>query len=103
MIFIDLDKRKNNGAKKGVHQGQGRKPKATELELIERLSPFDDIALKALEAGVKSGEYNFIKLFMEYRFGKAKETVAMTNEITILEGYEDNSFTSPARQPKEDH
>ena len=91
--------RPNTGGKR---PGAGRPPKATELELIERLSPYDDIALKALVQGVKAGEHNFIKLFMEYRFGKAKETVAMTNEITILEGYEDNSFTTPARKPKED-
>lgn len=87
---------KKNG---GARPGAGRKPKATELELIERLSPLDDIALKALEKGVKSGEYNFIKLFMEYRFGKAKETVNLNNQVTILEGYADNSFTAPTYKP----
>lgn len=68
-----MDKRKFNGAKKGVYQGQGRAPKVTELELIERLSPFDGIALKELEKGIKRVEFAFIKLFLEYRFGKPKE------------------------------
>jgi hypothetical protein len=32
-----MDKRKNNGAKKGVSQGQGRKSKAEEYKLIDEL------------------------------------------------------------------
>jgi len=31
-----------------------------------------NIALKALEKGIKSGDFAFIKLFLEYRFGKPK-------------------------------
>jgi len=72
-MFIEMDKRKFNGAKKGVYQGQGRAPKVTELELIERLTPFDNIALEELEKGIKRGEFAFLKLFLEYRFGKPKE------------------------------
>ena len=72
-----MDGRKNNGAKKGVYQGQGRAPKVTELELIERLTPFDDIALKELEKGIKRGEFAFLKLFLEYRFGKPKEQASV--------------------------
>ncbi len=68
-----MDGRINNGAKAGENRGQGRKPKATELELIERLSPLDSIAFEALEKGVKAGEFNFIKLYMEYRYGKPKQ------------------------------
>lgn len=68
-----MDKRRFNGAKKGVYQGQGRAPKVTEIELIERLTPFDSIALKELEKGIKRGEFAFLKLFLEYRFGKPKE------------------------------
>lgn len=79
-----MDGRKNNGSKKGVYQGQGRPPKAKEIELIQRLSPLDDIALKALENGVKSGEFQFVKLFMEYRFGKPKENISLSgNDIEI--------------------
>lgn len=63
----------------GVREGAGRKPKATELELIERLSPMEDEALRQLRAGVKSGDYNFIKLYMEYRYGKPKQQMDVTS------------------------
>jgi len=39
------DGRKNNGG----HKNAGRKPKAEEQQLIERLSPLDDVAFKALK------------------------------------------------------
>jgi hypothetical protein len=74
-----MDKRKYNGSKAGEKRNAGRKPKATELQLVERLTPLEDIALKALEKGIKSGELGFVKLFLEYRFGKPKQM----QEITV--------------------
>ena len=74
-----MDKRKYNGSKAGENRNAGRKPKATELQLVERLTPLEDIALKALEKGIKSGELGFVKLFLEYRFGKPKQM----QEITV--------------------
>jgi hypothetical protein len=74
------DKRANNG---GARTGAGRKPKAEELALIERLSPLDDLAIKKLEAGVKQGEFAFIKMFFEYRFGKPKEKVEHSGGLQI--------------------
>jgi hypothetical protein len=63
--------------KGGFRDGSGRKPKATEIELIEKLSPLDEVAFKSLEKGVKSGDFAFIKLFMEYRYGKPKQQVTI--------------------------
>lgn len=74
------DKRSENG---GARTGAGRKPKIEEISLIERLSPMEDDALKALGNGVRAGEFPFIKLFMEYRYGKPKETI--DSKITIEE------------------
>lgn len=74
-----MDKRKHNGSKAGENRNAGRKPKATELQLVERLTPLEDIALNALEKGIKSGELGFVKLFLEYRFGKPKQM----QEITV--------------------
>lgn len=68
----------------GARPGSGRKPKADELQLIEKLSPLDDIAFKALQAGVENGEFQFIKLFMEYRYGKPKEKVEHSGELSVL-------------------
>lgn len=59
----------------GARKGAGRKPKIDELALIERLSPMDDTALETLEMLIRSGEFNAIKLFFEYRFGKPKQEI----------------------------
>lgn len=67
-----MDLRKFNGSRKGENRNAGRKPKASELELIERLSPLDEVALNALSKGVQAGEFQYIKLYFEYRFGKPK-------------------------------
>lgn len=75
------EKSKINGGKR---PGAGRKPKIEELQLIERLSPFEDVALKALEQGVRSGEFPFIKLYMEYRYGKPKESVKLDLEDNFV-------------------
>lgn len=75
-----MDKRKNNG---GARSGAGRKPKAKELELIERLTPYDDTAITQLMKGVENGTFACIKLFMEYRYGKPKEQLKLeTTEPT---------------------
>ena len=63
------DKRKNNGGNKNA----GRKSKAQEQQLIEKLSPLEKSAFKALENGLKEGQNWAVKLYFEYKFGKAKE------------------------------
>ena len=59
----------------GARNGAGRRPKIEEQALIERLSPMDDLALETLETLIRNGEFNAIKLFFEYRFGKPKQDV----------------------------
>lgn len=75
-----MDGRKNNGghSTKGF---AGRKPKSEEIKLVERLSPLEDAALKALKEGVESGEIKWIQLYLSYYLGKPKET----KDITINE------------------
>jgi hypothetical protein len=80
-----MDGRKFNGARKGEYRGQGRKPKASELELIEKLSPMEAEALHKLAEGVRSGDFQFLKLFFEYRFGKPKQQVEDTGSGGITE------------------
>jgi hypothetical protein len=80
-----ISKMENRG---GARKGAGRKPKADELELIEKLSPYDETALKQLIKGVEDGQFNFIKLFLEYRYGKVKEQIKIEHEpppITRIE------------------
>ncbi len=73
-----MDKRKFNG---GARAGAGRKPKAEEVKLVERLSPLEDDALAALAEGVKSGDIKWVQLYLNYYLGKPKET----KDITINE------------------
>lgn len=76
----------SKGTRGGARVGAGRKPKAAEIELIEKLSPLEETALKKLAEGVKSGDYNFIKLYMEYRYGKPKQQTDITSngeQITL--------------------
>lgn len=65
----------------------GRPKKAEEQALIERLSPMDDIALSALQKGVRAGEFNYIKMFFEYRFGKPSEKMDITTGGNPLNGF----------------
>ena len=73
-----MDNRKYNG---GIRKGAGRKPKADELNLIEKLSPLEDAAFKALKTGVEKGDFKFIQLYYNYYAGKPRET----KDITINE------------------
>ena len=54
----------------GARQGAGRKPKDEEQSLIKRLSPYDSIAFEKLIEGVKEGQYRYLKLYFEYRYGR---------------------------------
>ena len=57
----------------------GRKSKTDEIQMIERLSPLDEIAFEQLTKGIEAGDFNYIKLFFNYRFGKPKQI----QEITV--------------------
>ena len=71
-----MDKRKTNG---GARKGAGRKPKAEEQALIEKLSPLEPIALEALKTGLrKLISLGRLKMYMEYTYGKPKETKDIT-------------------------
>jgi len=71
-----MDKRKYNG---GHPTNGGRKPKADEQKLIEKLSPLEPSAFKALEKALKDEQGWAVKLFMEYRYGKPKQQIEQTN------------------------
>lgn len=76
------DGRKNNGG----HSNGGRKSKAEEQKLIEKLSPLEPKAHKALENALKEEESWAVKLFFEYLYGKPKQQTDITtngNDINI--------------------
>lgn len=67
----------------GAREGAGRKPKADEIALIQRLSPMDDTALEVLRLKIEEGDMSAIKLFFEYRFGKPKQEVSIDGDINL--------------------
>ena len=69
-----MDGRVNNGG----HSNGGRKPKAEEQKLIERLQPFESDAIKALKKAVLEGQSWAVKMYFEYKYGKAKESKDIT-------------------------
>ena len=78
------DGRKNNGG----HKTAGRKPKAEEQKLIERLDAIinQDKAVEALRDKVYSGDARALELYYKYRYGlpKQKTELTMDNEPFIL-------------------
>lgn len=73
------DKRKNNRGTKG-NKG-GRPPKADELKFIEKLDNIidSDEAIQKLKEMIKDNNFPALRLYIEYRFGKPKETVENIN------------------------
>lgn len=83
----------------GKRIGAGRKTKADEQKLIERLDNIieQDEVIEKLKEMVKDGNFQAVKLYLEYRYGKPKESVDVTtngedigfSKITFLGGDKD--------------
>jgi len=77
-----MDGRKNNKGTKG-NKG-GRPSKAEEQKLIEKLTPFNDLALKALQESLEKKEQWSVKLYFEYFYGKPQQRVDVTTNDDSL-------------------
>ena len=91
-MALKKDGRKTNG---GARKGAGRKPKADELKLLDKLKPMDEIAFAALKKGLTKGDYKFFEKFMAYRYGTPKQTLDLLNDggkfsIPIIEYFKTN-------------
>jgi hypothetical protein len=75
--FSIMDKRKDNGGKRDK---AGRKPKAEEQKLIEKLSPLMPSAYKALKNALADDESWAVKLAMEYFYGKPRQQMDITTD-----------------------
>lgn len=75
-------------ARGGKREGAGRKPKAEEEKLIEKLDAIidQDKALEALSKKVYDGDGRALELYFKYRYGlpKQKTEVTLDNEPFIL-------------------
>jgi len=67
----------------GKRPGAGRKPKADELKLIEKLSPLETEAFNQLEKGIKSGSFPHLKIYFEYMYGKPNTNLNVDGGLDI--------------------
>ena len=66
----------------GAREGAGRKTKAEEQSLIEKLSPLEPVAFKALTSALNEGKDWAVKLFFQYNFGMPKQTIDTKVEVS---------------------
>jgi hypothetical protein len=74
-----MDKRKNNG---GHSTNGGRKSKAEEQSLIEKLTPLEPLAFNALTLALNNGKDWAVKLFFQYNFGMPKQTIDQKVDVS---------------------
>lgn len=74
-------------ARGGAREGAGRKTKAEEQSLIEKLSPLEDIAFQALTDALNEGKDWAVKLFFQYNFGMPKQVIDQNNKHEMAENF----------------
>lgn len=96
------DGRKNNG---GARKGAGRKPKADELKFIQKLDNIidSDEAIKKLKSLIEADNFPALKLYIEYRYGKPKETVENINYNVEDEDLTDELIKQKIKQIKDNY
>lgn len=65
--------------KGGKRENSGRKSKAEEQQLIEKLSPLESTAHAKLKEALESGKEWAVKLFFDYMYGKPKQMIEQKN------------------------
>ena len=68
----------------GKRMGAGRKPKADEQKLIEKLTPLNELALDSLKKGLEKKEQWAFKLYFEYFYGRPQQRVDVTTNEESL-------------------
>tara|TARA_R100001509_G_scaffold16684_1_gene8404 strand:+ start:1690 stop:1947 length:258 start_codon:yes stop_codon:yes gene_type:complete len=68
----------------GKRMGAGRKPKADEQKLIEKLTPLNELALDSLKKGLEKKEQWAVKLYFEYFYGRPQQRVDVTTNEESL-------------------
>lgn len=69
--------------KGGAREGAGRKSKAEEQSLIEKLSPLEPLAFEAFKTALDEKKDWAVKLFFQYNFGMPKQTVDQNTNVTV--------------------
>jgi len=66
-----MEQKKQNGGKR---KGAGRKSKADEQNLVEKLSPLEKKALEVFKKAIEEEKQWAVKMYFEYMYGKPIET-----------------------------
>jgi DUF2075 family protein len=82
-----MDGRKNNGG----HKNAGRKSKADEYKLIEKLDNLidSDEVIQMLGKKIKDGDQRAMTLYFNYRYGKPKESVDINSSEGLNINFKD--------------
>lgn len=64
----------------GKREGSGRKAKAEELKLIEKLTPYESKAIELLFKKIDEEDMYALKMFFEYMYGKPKQQLDHTTD-----------------------
>lgn len=78
-----MDERKNNG---GARPGAGRKPKAEELALADRIDKYmapDEVWERLSEFAKK--DVKALQILIQYRYGMPKQIIDMKTNIEPIE------------------
>ena len=67
----------------GAREGAGRKSKAEEQSLIEKLTPLEPKAFNALTEALNEKKDWAVKLFFNYMYGMPKQVVDQNSNVNI--------------------
>ena len=67
----------------GARDNAGRKSKAEEQSLIEKLTPLEPIAFQALTNALNEEKDWAVKLFFQYNFGMPKQVIDQRTELSF--------------------
>jgi hypothetical protein len=67
----------------GSRPNAGRKTRADEQQLVERLTPLSPKAYSALESGLDEGEHWAVKLWFEYMHGKPNQRLDVNANVEV--------------------
>lgn len=75
----------------GRRLGSGRKPKADEYKLVEKLDNVidSDVALKKLGELIAKGDIRALQIYFNYRYGKPKEKIDINSSDGINISFKD--------------
>lgn len=73
----------------GKRENAGRKSKADEARLIEKLSPLEDLAHAKLQEAIESGKDWAIKMYFEYMYGKPKQGIDFQGDLKTIISFKD--------------